>query len=48
MVPVIIDGAPVRLATITYKPAGPGPFPTLIFHHGSTGRDNDASLFARP
>lgn len=48
MVPVTIDGAPVRLATITYKPAGPGPFPTLIFHHGSTGRGNDASLFARP
>lgn len=48
MVPVIVDGAQVRLATITYKPAGAGPFPTLIFHHGSTGRGNDASLFARP
>lgn len=48
MVPVTIDGAQVKLATITHKPAGSGPFPTLIFHHGSTGRGNDPSLFARP
>ena len=48
MVPVTIDGEQVKLATITYKPAGTGPFPTLIFHHGSTGRGNDPSIFARP
>ncbi len=48
MVPVTVDGEQVKLATITYKPAGPGPFPTLIFHHGSTGRGNDPSIFARP
>lgn len=48
MVPVTIDGEPVKLATITYKPAGSGPFPTLIFHHGSTGRGNDPSAFVRP
>lgn len=48
MVPVTIDGETVRLATITYKPAGSGPFPTVILHHGSTGRGNDPSLFARP
>ncbi len=46
--PVTIDGAPVKLATITYKPAGSGPFPTLIFHHGSTGRGTDPAAFARP
>jgi dienelactone hydrolase len=34
-VPVTIDGETVKLATLTYKPAGDGPFPTLIFHHGS-------------
>ncbi|MCX7360272.1 MAG: prolyl oligopeptidase family serine peptidase [Alphaproteobacteria bacterium] len=34
-VPVVIDGATVDLATITYKPRGDGPFPTLVFHHGS-------------
>ncbi|MDP1961398.1 MAG: CocE/NonD family hydrolase [Reyranella sp.] len=48
MVPVTIDGESVRLALITYKPPGNGPFPTLIFHHGSTGRGNDPSIFARP
>lgn len=48
MVPVAIDGAGVKLATITYKPPGSGPFPTLIFHHGSTGRGTDSSIFARP
>ena len=45
MVPVTIDGETVKLATITYKPDGPGPFPTLIFHHGSTGRGTDPPLF---
>ncbi|HYC65513.1 MAG TPA: prolyl oligopeptidase family serine peptidase [Reyranellaceae bacterium] len=48
MVPVTVDGETVRLALITYKPPGTGPFPTVIFHHGSTGRGNDPSLFARP
>ena len=48
MVPVTIDGETVKLATITYKPDGPGPVPTLIFHHGSTGRGTDPALFDRP
>jgi endonuclease YncB( thermonuclease family) len=48
MVPLVIDGEQVRLATITYKPPGNGPFPTLIFHHGSTGRGRDPALFERP
>ena len=48
MVPLTIDGEQVRLATITYKPPGNGPFPTLIFHHGSTGRGRDPALFERP
>ncbi|MBP7064584.1 prolyl oligopeptidase family serine peptidase [Ferrovibrio sp.] len=34
--PVQVDNETVRLVTQIYKPAGPGPFPTLIFHHGST------------
>jgi dienelactone hydrolase len=34
-VSVAIDHATVKLSTVTYKPAGDGPFPTLIFHHGS-------------
>lgn len=48
MVPVTIDGEHVKLATITHKPPGNGPFPTLIFHHGSTGRGRDPALFERP
>ncbi len=48
MVPVTVDGEQVKLAVITYKPAGNGPFPTLIFHHGSTGSGTDPSRFARP
>lgn len=45
--PVTIGGEPMRLGTITYKPAGAGPFPTLIFHHGSTGRGTDPASFKR-
>ena len=48
MVPLAIDGEQVRLATITYKPPGNGPFPTLIFHHGSAGRGRDPALFEQP
>src|SRR4029450_7588835 len=48
MVPLTIDGEQVKLATITYKPPGNGPFPTLIFHHGSTGLGRDSALFERP
>jgi dienelactone hydrolase len=47
MMPVSVDGEQVKLAVITYKPAGAGPFPTLIFHHGSTGRGTDPSRFSR-
>jgi dienelactone hydrolase len=32
---VALDGATVQITTVTYKPPGEGPFPTLIFHHGS-------------
>jgi dienelactone hydrolase len=48
MVPVTIEGEAVKLAVITHKPAGDGPFPVLIFHHGSTGWGTDPSLFAKP
>jgi len=34
-VSVAIDGTTTKLNTVTYKPPGDGPFPTLIFHHGS-------------
>jgi endonuclease YncB( thermonuclease family)/dienelactone hydrolase len=48
MVPLTIDGERVKLATITYKPPGNGPFPTLVFHHGSTGLGRDPAFFERP
>lgn len=48
MVPVVVDGETVRLEMRIYRPAVPGRVPTLIFNHGSTGRGDDSSLFARP
>jgi dienelactone hydrolase len=48
MVPVTIDGKTVKLVTITYKPAGAGPFPTLIFHHGSTGGSAEPAVIWQP
>ena len=34
-VSVAIDGTSVKLSTVTYKPTGDAPFPTLIYHHGA-------------
>jgi dienelactone hydrolase len=34
-VSVAIDGKTGKLSTVTYKPTGAGPFPTLIYHHGA-------------
>lgn len=47
MVPVTIDGETVKLAVVTHKPSGLGPFPTVVFHHGSTGRGTDPTIFAQ-
>jgi dienelactone hydrolase len=43
--PLGAGGAPVRLRFLFQRPAGPGPYPLLVMHHGSTGRGNDPSLF---
>ena len=37
MLAVQLDGGPVNLELRIYKPSGQGPFPTLVFNHGSTG-----------
>jgi dienelactone hydrolase len=45
--PFVEDGKSVSLEVVLYRPAGNGPFPLLVFNHGSTGRGNDRSLFTR-
>lgn len=40
-------GKPVRLEIVTYKPAGPGPFPLAVINHGSTGRGNNEAMFTQ-
>jgi endonuclease YncB( thermonuclease family)/dienelactone hydrolase len=46
-VPVTIDGETLQIATTTYKPAGAGPFPTLIFHRGTTDPSDPPAALAR-
>ena len=46
MVPLLLDGERVSLAVRIYRPEGAGPFPTLIHHHGSTGRGDSPERFA--
>ena len=45
--PFVEDGKPVRLELLVRKPHGPGPFPTVVFNHGSTGRGDNPDLFKR-
>ena len=45
--PLTEGGKPVRLELLISKPSGPGPFPTVIFNHGSTGRGDNPDLFRR-
>lgn len=43
--PFIDDGKPVTLEVVIYKPTGNGPFPALMFNHGSTGNGDNPALF---
>ena len=43
--PFVEDGKPVRLELLVRKPHGPGPFPTVVINHGSTGRGDNPELF---
>jgi dienelactone hydrolase len=43
--PFVEDGKPVRLELLVRKPQGSGPFPTVIFNHGSTGRGDKPTWF---
>lgn len=45
--PLVEDGRPVRLEILVRKPQGPGPFPAVVFNHGSTGRGDNPAFFKR-
>ncbi len=45
--PWVEDGHPLTLVMVVYKPLSPGPYPTLIFHHGSTGNGDNPALFGQ-
>ena len=47
MVPISVDGKTVSLEMLIYKPEGEGPFPTIIFNHGSTGTGRDENIIKR-
>ncbi len=44
---LVEDGKPVRLELLIRKPQGLGPFPTVVFNHGSTGLGDNPALFRR-
>jgi len=43
--PFVEDGQLVELEVVMFRPFGPGPYPTVMFNHGSTGNGSDPSLF---
>lgn len=45
--PFTANGQPVSLEVVLFRPLQPGPYPTLVFHHGSTGNGSDPSLFGQ-
>ncbi len=45
--PFVEDGQPVSLEVVLFKPLTPGPYPTVVFHHGSTGNGADPAQFGR-
>lgn len=43
--PLVENGQTISLEVVFYKPFGTGPFPTVMFNHGSTGNGDDPSQF---
>lgn len=41
------NGAPIFLEMVIHKPEGSGPFPTVVFNHGSTGNGSDSTRFTQ-
>lgn len=42
---LVENGKPVSLEMVIFKPQGNGPFPALMFNHGSTGTGENPALF---
>lgn len=45
--PWVEAGQAITLELVVYRPLSGGPWPTLIFHHGSTGDGTDPRLFTQ-
>lgn len=43
--PLVEAGQSISLEVVFYRPFGPGPFPTVVFNHGSTGNGDDPAQF---
>lgn len=43
----IENGKAISLEVVIFRPVGKGPFPTVVFNHGSTGRGNNPELFIK-
>lgn len=44
---LVENGKPVRLEVVLFKPEGNGPFPLVVFNHGSTGGGTRPERFTR-
>ena len=45
--PLVDDGKAVELELVIRRPFASGPYPTLVFNHGSTGSGDKPALFRR-
>lgn len=45
---IVENGQKINLAVVYFRPAGKGPFPLLVFNHGSTGTGENPALFKQP
>jgi dienelactone hydrolase len=43
--PFVENGQPVTLEVVLFRPLDDGRYPTIVFHHGSTGDGSDPSRF---
>ncbi|MBL8516791.1 MAG: dienelactone hydrolase family protein [Betaproteobacteria bacterium] len=45
--PFVSGGDSVTLEVVVFEPLSPGPWPAVLFHHGSTGNGDDPTLFTQ-